>query len=244
MGMATEPAREPLWMFRERELKTSDFNTAFVHFYRAEIQRQNVWRTRLDATTNWAIITAGAVVSFALSAPEHHHGVIIINFVLIALFLFIEARRYRYYELWAYRTRLMETNFFAAMLVPPHAPAPDWAANLAASLLHPQFTISLWEAVGRRFRRNYLWIFLTLAASWALKIITQPQAVTTRDEFIARAAIGPIGGEIVIAGMIVFLIVACVIGLATVMMRRSVGEVFDNTRLDQFIREHITREKQ
>jgi hypothetical protein len=27
-------------------------------------------------------------------------------------------------------------------------------------------------------------------------------------------------------------------------MRRSVGEVFDNTRLDQFIREHITREKQ
>jgi uncharacterized membrane protein len=129
------------------------------------------------------------------------------------------------------------------MLVPPHAPAPDWATNLAASLLHPQFTISLWEAVGRRFRRNYLWIFLTLAASWALKIITQPKALTTWDEFITRAAIGPIGGEIVIAGMIAFLIAACLIGLATVMMRRSVGEVFDETRLDQFIRAHIPREK-
>ena len=229
----TEP--EPIWTFRQRELKTSDFNTAMVHFYRAEIQRSNVWRTRLDATTNWAIITAGAVISFALSAPERHHGVIIINFVLIALFMFIEARRDRYYELWAYRTRLMERNFFAAMLVPPHQPAPNWAEKLAASLKKPQFPISLWVAMGRRFRRNYSWIFLTLTASWVLKNSTQPTAVETWSEFVARGAIGPIGGEWVIGAMSVFMLLLFGMGLITIRLRHSVGEVFDNTRFDRLI---------
>src|SRR3712207_7012265 len=30
---------------------------------------------------------------------------------------------------------------------------------LATDLLHPHFTITLWEAVGRRLRRNSSWIF-------------------------------------------------------------------------------------
>jgi uncharacterized membrane protein len=33
-------------------------------------------------------------------------------------FLFIKARRYRNYELWKCRVRMMETDFYAAMLVP------------------------------------------------------------------------------------------------------------------------------
>ena len=233
---------EPLWTFRQHEIKTSDFNTAMVHFYRAEIQRSNVWRQRLDTTTNWAIITAGAALSFSLSAPEHHHGVILINLLLIALFLYIEARRDRYYELWAYRTRLMEQNFFAAMLVPPHEPAPDWAEKLAESLRHPQFPISMWEALGRRFRRNYSWIFLALAASWILKNTTQPTSITTWNEFVARAAIGPIGGEWVIGVMGVFMLLLFGMGLVTIPLRRSTGEVFDNTRFDQAIRERAANE--
>lgn len=229
-------APAPLWKFLRYEYKTSDFNTALVHFYRAEIQRSNVWRQRLDATTNWAIITAGAALSFSLSSPEHHHGVIIINLVLITLFLFIEARRDRYYELWAYRTRLLEQNFFAAMLTPPHEPAPDFAENLAASLRHPEFPISLWEAVGRRFRRNYSWIFLTLIASWLLKNVTQPTPITTWDEFVLRGAIGPIGGEIVIGALSLFMLALFGIGIVTIPLRHSVGEVFDHTPLDQLMR--------
>ncbi|MBI5302540.1 MAG: DUF2270 domain-containing protein [Chloroflexi bacterium] len=235
-----QPELEPLWTFRGRDLKTGEFNTAFVHFYRAEIQRSNVWRTRLDATTNWAIITAGAAISFSLSSPDHHHGVIIINLILIALFLFIEARRDRYYELWAYRTRLMEENFFAAMLVPPYEPAADWATKLAESLRHPQFPISLWEALGRRFRRNYSWIFLTLVASWVLKNVTQPTSITSWEAFVPRSAIGPIGGEIVIGVMAAFLALFFGMGLLTVPMRRSVGEVFDRSRLDQIIHERMS----
>jgi len=146
--------QEPVWTFRGYQMRPAEFNTAMVHFYRGEVQRSNTWRTRLDNTTNWAVIAAGAALSFALSDPSHHYGVIILDTLLVTLFLWIEARRYRYYELWSHRVRLMETDFFAAMLVPPFAPHPEWAESLAESLLNPEFPISMWEAFGRRFRRN------------------------------------------------------------------------------------------
>ncbi len=228
---------EPMWAFRQHAFGTGEFNTALAHYYRAEIQRSNTWRTRLDATTNWAIITAGAAISFALSAPEHHHGVILINFILIGLFLFIEARRYRYYELWAYRTRLIEQEYLAAMLVSPHQPAPDWADKLATSLRTPRFPISLREALGRRIRRNYGWIFLTLVASWLLKLITQPTALFSLNQFVERAAVGPFAGEWIIALVGTVMLALTILGVTTVMMRRSVGEVFDPSLFDAWIKD-------
>ena len=79
------------------------------HYYRAEIQRSNVWRSRLDTTTNWAVVTVAASITFVFAAPENHWGVFLLVMLLVMLFLFIEARRYRYYELWSLRARLMET---------------------------------------------------------------------------------------------------------------------------------------
>ena len=86
---------EPVWTFRGYQLRPSEFNTAMVHYYRAEITRCNVWRQRLDMTTNWAVITTGAAITIAF-AETGFHGVIILNTLLITLFLMMEARRYRY----------------------------------------------------------------------------------------------------------------------------------------------------
>ena len=36
-----------------------------AHLYRGEMYRSKVWRTRLDATTNWAIATTGIALSVA-----------------------------------------------------------------------------------------------------------------------------------------------------------------------------------
>ncbi|MGZ9226325.1 MAG: DUF2270 domain-containing protein, partial [Anaerolineales bacterium] len=105
---------EPVWTYRGYRLKSGEFVTAMVHFFRAEVNRANVWRQRLDTTTNWAVVSTGATLSIAFSQPEIHHGIIILNTLLVMWFLFIEARRYRYYELWSYRVRLMETDFYAA----------------------------------------------------------------------------------------------------------------------------------
>src|SRR3989337_423004 len=159
------PPSQPVWTSRGYQIRPGEFSTAMVHFYRGEVQRSNTWRNRLDNTTNWAVVAAGAAISFALSDPTHHYGVIILNTLLVTLFLWIEARRYRYYELWSFRVRLMETDFFAPMLVPPFSPSPDWAESLAESLLHPDFPISMWEAFGRRFRRNYMWIYIILGVA-------------------------------------------------------------------------------
>jgi uncharacterized membrane protein len=196
-----------------------------VHFFRAEISRANIWRTRLDATTNWAVLTTGAAITIAFN-PTGYHGVIILNTLLITLFLYIEARRYRYYELWSYRVRLMETDFFASMLVPPFHPAPDWAESLAENLLHPDFPISMWEAFGRRFRRNYMWIYIILAAAWAVKLwLLMPEPVSTLPAFFESASIGVLPGWVVLLMGAVFNGALFFIGLITATLHQATGEV-------------------
>jgi uncharacterized membrane protein len=219
------PPQEPVWQYRGYHLRPSEFTTAMVHYYRAEIQRSNTWRTRLDATTNWAVLVAGAAISFALSSPNNHFGVIILDTVLVTLFLWIEARRYRYYELWSYRARLLETGFFAAMLVPPFAPHPEWGEELAETLLQPGFPISTWEAFGRRLRRNYIWIFAILGFAWALKSFLHPLPALSFDEFIARSSLGPISGWVILAIGLIYNGVLLFIAFATLGLRQASGEV-------------------
>src|SRR5919199_3953223 len=79
------PGEDAVWTYRGYKMRPAEFNTAWVHYYRAEIQRSNTWRTRLDATTNWAVVTVAAAISFALSSPGNHYGVIILDIMLINL---------------------------------------------------------------------------------------------------------------------------------------------------------------
>lgn len=235
--METSANSEPVWTFRGYAIRPGEFNTAMIHFYRAEIQRANAWRNRLDATTNWAILTASAVITFALSDEAHHHAVILFAVGLLGVFLFIEARRYRYYELWSFRTRLMETDFFAAMLVPPFAPSPTWAETLANSLRHPQFTISMWEALGRRLRRSYFAIFFVMLSVWIFKIASQPTPLETWEQFCARASIGPLAGEIVVVIVALVFVALCALAIGTLGLQQATGEVLP--AYPQWLRQHL-----
>lgn len=191
-----------------RPLTPTEFNTALVHLYRGEVARANTWRTRLDGTTNWAVLTTGATLSFAFSNPDNTHVMILLNSLLISFFLFIEARRYRYYDLWRARIRLLETEFFSGLLVPQHGEeahdGDHWRELLAADLLEPQFNMTLLQAMGRRLRRNYSWIFAILVTSWIVKITVHPFASTELSVLLQRAAIGPISGTVVLAVGVVF----------------------------------------
>ncbi|HEX8138974.1 MAG TPA: DUF2270 domain-containing protein [Pyrinomonadaceae bacterium] len=208
-----------------RKLSTAEFNTAMVHFYRGEVQRSNTWRNRLDTTTNWAVLTAGATLSFVFSSPSNPHFVIPINSILVAIFLLMEARRYRYYEIWSSRVRVMETGYFAQMLAPDGVVDQEWADHLAADLLTPHFTISEWEAIGRRLRRNYLWIFALLALSWNLKVYLHPLPAYSFNVFIERATVGLVPGWIVFFVGVVFNVSVIVFAIATVRLREATGEV-------------------
>jgi uncharacterized membrane protein len=196
-----------------------------VHFYRGEIYRSQVWRQRLDHTTNWAVLTTGAALTFAFSDPAHHHLIIPLNTILVTLFLVVEARRYRYYELWASRVRLMETDYYAPMLIPPFHPSESWAQSLAESLIRPEFPITFWEAFGRRFRRNYWPILVVLALSWIFKNLIFPDVAATWDEFVARAAVGPLPGLLVMTIGLVYNAVLFALGFGTTGLSRASGEV-------------------
>ncbi|MDI1242442.1 MAG: DUF2270 domain-containing protein, partial [bacterium] len=218
-----------------QKLQPAEFNTAMVHFYRGEIQRSNIWRNRLDATTNWAVITAGATLSFVFSSPDNPHFAIPINSILVSIFLFMEARRYRYYEVWANRVRVLETGYFAPMLshrvIPPDK---EWADHISADLISPHFTISEWEAVGRRLRANYLWIFILLALSWALKIYIHPSPIPAQtpqdmarfwEIFASRATVGLAPGWMVIAVGAIFNFAIFFVAFSTLRLRDSSSEV-------------------
>jgi uncharacterized membrane protein len=68
-GPGAGGAGGPVWTFRGYRISPSEFNAAMVHFYRGEIYRSQVWRQRLDHTTNWAVLTTGAALTFAFSDP-------------------------------------------------------------------------------------------------------------------------------------------------------------------------------
>lgn len=229
---AVDGADASVWSFQDVDFGSSEFANAMIHFYRAEVTRANVWRLRLDTTTNWAVITTGAALSLTFgSTASHLHVMIPISTLMITLFLIIEARRYRYYEVWALRVRLMEINFFAAMLTPPHRPATDWAGSMADSLLHPKFPISIWEAFGRRFRRNYQFILLLLAIAWINKIALHPTPARSLDEFLRHASLGWIPGGIVLTVGMAYNLMLFLIGWLTAGLRQTRGEVFDDSSM-------------
>jgi uncharacterized membrane protein len=230
-GKPDPEGTEPVWTYRGYRLKTGEFTTAMVHLFRAEVQRANVWRQRLDTTTNWAVVSTGAVISFAFTGTQGHHALVLLSFLLVTVFLLMEARRYRYYELWSYRVRLMETEFFSSMLVQPFTPSPEWAANLSETLNQPQFTISMFEAFGRRLRRNYLAIFAILFLAWLAKLWLHPTAASTWEQIVQRANLGGLSGEFVWIGMLVFWIMMLTIAFLTIQLHESSGEVLAwNTR--------------
>ena len=223
---------ETVWTYRGYRLKSSEFVTGLVHLFRAEVQRANVWRQRLDTTTNWAVVVTGATLSIAFSQPDVHHVIIILNTLLVTWFLFMEARRYRYYELWSYRVRLMETDFYSAMLVPPFHPSSEWAESFAESLLTPSFPISMREAFGRRLRRNYFWIFIILYVSWFAKIWLFPTPSLSVNEFVIRSAVGPVSGQIMILLGLVYYSFLTLIAIGTVNMTQATGEVLPRFGMD------------
>jgi len=234
---ATQLPRAAAASAPQRRPTPAEFNTAMVHFYRGEVTRANTWRNRLDTTTNWAVVTTGATLSFAFSLPTNPHFVILINTVLVGFFLFMEARRYRYYEIWSGRVRLLETGFFMQMLSPDTSGDDNkWAQLLVADLQEPRFNVSEAEALGRRLRRNYLWMFMLLAASWNLKVYMHPYTSPDFADFLRKADIGIVPGEVVFMVGVFFNVGLLLFAYFTMRLREATGEVLTESDFHPFQR--------
>jgi len=164
---------------------SAEFINAFSHYYRGELSRMMSWRDRLDRTTNWAIGAAAAMLSVSLSSPTVHHGVLLFAMLLVYLLLAIEARRYRFFDVYRTRVRILERNYYVPMLAGADLTSIEtWAVPLSEALRAPRFSLSFWQALARRLRREYCWIFLILLLAWMLKVASIVHPGQTRIEFI------------------------------------------------------------
>jgi uncharacterized membrane protein len=190
-----------------------EFVNSLAHYYRGEMSRMMSWRDRLDRTTNWAITGVGAMLSVSLSSPQSHHGVLLFAMILVFLMLHIESRRYRFFHVYRSRVRLIERNYYARIFAPREMIDPaHWMNQLGEDLRLPRFSLTRNQAMARRLRRNYIWLFLILLLAWLLKTTTmalQPgidtaHIIHSATELSNNAAIGYVPGWIILIGILSF----------------------------------------
>ncbi|MBP7240678.1 DUF2270 domain-containing protein [Amaricoccus sp.] len=178
---------------------------AVAHLYRGEVYRSTIWRTRLDQTTNWAVVTTGLALSLTFSGPSASPLPLMLVGLLVVVFLMFEARRYRYFNVWRARCRLMETDLFGPLLRGEGVHMDgQWNTLLADDYIRPRFHISMLTSVGRRLRKNYAYILAVQAVAYFGKIAIHPVPVHNWTTFLDRAAIGPIPGILVVLAGVAF----------------------------------------
>src|SRR5260370_4574487 len=93
----------------------------------------------------------------------------------------MEARRYRYFNVWRARARWLEINFYAPIFT-GEARDNSWQAILARDYTAPRHHISFVRAAGRRLRCNYAWILSVPVLAYYGKIAIHPQPAATFAE--------------------------------------------------------------
>lgn len=198
--------------------------TVMAHIFRGELSRSDTWRTRLDTTTNWALTTAAAVISFAFASSQTPHVTLIVGLWMVVSFLMIEARRYRYYDIWNRRVRLLEDGYWAPML--RHEPVdPDAVRELAQEMSRPLIRLSLFSAVATRVNRTYGPILLVLSLSWFVKVHIHPKPARTLSIFIQNAASGPVNGWVVTIFMVIFAVLVIALYVFALIAPAPLGEL-------------------
>jgi uncharacterized membrane protein len=206
---------------------------AIAHLYRGEMYRSKIWRTRLDATTNWAVVTTGIAMSVTFSAADATPLPIVLVSFLVTVFWVLEARRYRLYDIWRTRVRVLEANFYSPLLRGRGATSNQpWSDILADDYTGVYFHIGYFEALGRRLRRNYAWIFAVQVVSYWGKLAIHPAPLASIEGLWERAAVGPVPGQVVLAAGTVFYLGLVVLAIATLRGQQAVG------------RPHVVRERE
>ena len=206
--------RNPIGQFEDTPLTRQEYMNVMVHFYRGEVSRSTSWRQRLDATTNWAVITMGAMLSFSFANAETSHILVLLSNLVIVSYLMIEARRYRYFEVYRARVRMLEENFLLPVITRQLvSPMRDWRKAVASDLDSPKYKTKMLEAVGFRLRRNYLGIFVILLGAWIVKLMVHPREATSFADLVSRISVGGIPAWIVLSGGAFFY--GCLIAVGT-----------------------------
>lgn len=199
----------------------SDFLSLMAHTYRGELGRTTSWRTRIDRTTNWAVVVTASLLTWTFSNEARPHYVLLIGLVMLSVFLGIETRRYRMFDIWRSRVRLLEENVFANALDPEGVKQSNWRKLLSNDLREPRIKTPAVEAMSRRLRRVYAPLFTVLVAAWIVRLTV---FTPSGSGVVATASIGAIHGAFVLALVGCFYLVVLTLTLRR-RPRQAKGEI-------------------
>ncbi len=192
---------------------------ALVHLYRAEVGLMGAYRIRLDTTTNWAVATTAALVSFSLGNSSVPHLMFLLLAYLNFVFLWMEARRYRHYAMARDRVRLLERGLYREVL---GCEDTGWRQALDVELARPVSRMPLLHSLVIRIRRNYIWIFATTYVAWLLKLELHGDG-----PLVTSAHVGPFPGPLVFA-----LTTLCFMALVVLLLRYPIRESAEGEEID------------
>lgn len=172
-----------------------------VHFYRAVVSHMDIWRLRMDATTNWAAVTVAGMITFSFSTIAAPHYVLLLALVFQFVFLLMESRRYQTFDLWRRRFRVLNRALIVPALDETRSPESGAAElqQVARDLGRTVPHLSLLHAAGYRIRRNYGYLFAVTLLAWVLKLEVHPEPAGSAVVLMERAAIAFLPGALVIA---------------------------------------------
>lgn len=226
--MASEPINDPGANSPQSALLSdTSYVNAMSHFYRGELGRIMVWRQRLDVTTTWAITATSTIFTVAFSLRDVPHIIFFFNLAIVSIMLWIEARRYRFYDAFHARVRMLEAHYLVPMVMRrAERLEGDWRKLVAEDLLIPAFKIGALEAVGWRLKRNYLFIYLVILMAWLAKVFLHaPHPIDSAGTFYRALAVGQIPSWLVAVVMLgTFL---GTIGIVVFVARKFVGEIHE-----------------
>lgn len=214
---STPPPKGPIF--------DSNYVTAMSHFYRGELGRIMMWRARLDTTTTWAITSTTTIFTVAFSFREVPHIIFFFNVCIVSIMLWIEARRYRFYDAFRARVRMLEAHFLVPMVAQStHMLQGEWQKLVCEDLFLPSFKISKLEAVGRRLKRNYIFIYLVILAAWISKLFMHAKEPisSARGFYHALAVTGFPSWAVAVLFILTY---GTVIGITVFVARTTSGEV-------------------
>jgi uncharacterized membrane protein len=185
------------------------FTSLTGHFYRGEIERMVGWRSRLDQTTNWAVVLMAAILTFTFSSQDNPHYVLLVGALAVGAFLVIESQRYQEYDVWRHRVRLFQQHFIADVTSPTADSESDWREELGDNLREPTLTIPFWQALAHRLKHVYLFLFTILLAAWALRITV----FESGEPWTQTARIADLSGTLVAGGVGAVYLSLCALAL-------------------------------
>jgi len=170
------------------------FLSLMGHACRGELGRTTAWRTQIDRTTNWAVVLTASLLTWAFSGDSRPHYILLLGVVMVTVFLGIETRRYRVYDIWRSRVRILKENVFANVLDSEGVEQSNWRELLSDDLREPAVKTPIVEAVSRRLQRVYFALLSVLLGAWLIRLTV---FAGTPAGLIETAAVGRVPGLVV-----------------------------------------------